>query len=315
MSITELKRTSRYVTNKHLRTVWLRAFRMWQRRPHEVAPLSDAFHECSSCKTSFQGNFCPRCGQSAAIGRFSFKRSLMLFLDVWGIGNRSMFRSIRDLMFRPGYMIRDYLSGMQSAYFPPFKMFFLLTALSFVVEHGFTFGLDEKDAGRDNTRTEQVEDVNEDATGRYLTVNGEKVDAPMYYAGVKFAKTMNMFRKKNPAIFALFSLVFFSLPLYFFFLRKSPTIPDLRFSEFIIALVYTANCYSVFSITAKLLSSDILAIIAFLMVFVALKQFSGYSKLRLLGYLTLTVIISLIALAALMALVIFIIYQTSLRPA
>ena len=33
-------------------------------------------------------------------------------------------------------MIRDYLRGMQMAYFPPFKMFFLLIALSLVVDSG-----------------------------------------------------------------------------------------------------------------------------------------------------------------------------------
>jgi hypothetical protein len=49
------------------------------------------------------------------VGRFSFKKAALLFLDVWGVGNRSMFRSIRDLMLRPGFVIRDYLSGMQSA--------------------------------------------------------------------------------------------------------------------------------------------------------------------------------------------------------
>ena len=33
-------------------------------------------------------------------------------------------------------MIRDYLRGMQMAYFPPFKMFFLLLALSLLVNSG-----------------------------------------------------------------------------------------------------------------------------------------------------------------------------------
>ena len=105
-----------YLKSKEKRAVWLRAFRIWQRRPYEVAPLSEESHECSSCKTVFTGNYCPRCGQPSEVGRFSFKKALLLFLDVWGIGNRSMFRSLRDLMFRPGYMIRDYLRGMQSAY-------------------------------------------------------------------------------------------------------------------------------------------------------------------------------------------------------
>lgn len=312
MTITDLKKASRYVTDKHRRTVWLRAFRIWQLRPHEVAPIADATHECASCKTVFQGNYCPRCGQSAAIARFSFKRAALLFLDVWGIGNRSMFRSLRDLMFRPGYMIRDYLRGMQSAYFPPFKMFFLLTALAFVVEHGFSLGLDEKeDATPAKPRAELIDEPDNDSPGDELTTNGEKIESPMYYAGVKIAKTMNMLRKKNPAIFALLTLVLFSLPLYFFFLRKSPAIPDMRFSEFIVALVYTANSFSIFSIAGNLLHSDILRFIAVLMVFVALKQFSGYSKLRLLGYITLTAIISLLTLTVLIALLIYILYKTT----
>ena len=59
-----------------------------------------------------------------------------MFLDVWGLGNRGMFRTIRDLILRPGYMIRDYLQGMQMAYFPPFKMFFLLITLALLVQSG-----------------------------------------------------------------------------------------------------------------------------------------------------------------------------------
>ena len=47
-----------------------------------------------------------------------------------------MFRTLRDLLLRPGYMIRDYISGMQMAYFPPFKLLFLLTALWTLVQSG-----------------------------------------------------------------------------------------------------------------------------------------------------------------------------------
>ena len=113
-----------------------RQFKKWQHKPHQVAPLSEEMHECATCGTHFEGNYCPRCGQSAQIGRYSFKKALLLFLDVWGVGNRGMFRSIRDLLFRPGYMIRDYLRGMQMAYFPPFKMLFLLCTLSILVNSG-----------------------------------------------------------------------------------------------------------------------------------------------------------------------------------
>lgn len=327
-----MKRTIKYLTNKEKRAVWLRAFYMWQRRPYEVDPLSEVTHECASCHTEFQGNYCPRCGQPAGVGRFSFKKAMLLFLDVWGVGNRSMFRSIRDLMFRPGYMIRDYLRGMQSAYFPPFKMFFLLMAFSLVVKQGIDLGLSDAIASSQTEQTAEApldsleQSLNEiamqaedslakhrekadlNAKERQLTINGKKVESPMYYAGAKFAMIMDKLRDENPAIFSLFMLLLFSLPFYLF-IRHSPNIPDLRYSEFTVALVYTSNTFSIYSTIGDLLSSSIIKIIAFLMIFITFKQLLGYSKLRLLGYLSLSIFIVVLVIAAIMGLGIYIAIQ------
>lgn len=295
------------ISDNQQRKVWWRAFRIWQRRPHELAPLKEEQHVCASCGTSFEGNYCPRCGQSAKIGRFSFKKALLLFLDVWGLGNRGMFRSIRDLMLRPGYMIRDYIGGMQSAYFPPFKMFFLLAALALVIEHGFELTEDEetvkeeaqkeeiakKDLAKEELAKEGVKmEWSNASIEEPIHINGQDMEKPMYQAGWKFAKTMNTLRKKNPAFFALLTLLLFSLPLFYFF-RKAPAIPDLHFPEFFVALVYTANTYSLYSIAGNLLNSGILKMIAVLMAFVALKQFSGYSMRRVLGYALLSSLLSI----------------------
>ena len=113
-----------------------KAFCEWQRRPSRIPQMAEVHHRCCTCGQEYQGNYCPCCGQSARIGRYSFKNALLLFLDVWGMGNRGMFRTLRDLILRPGYLIRDYISGMQMAYFPPFKLLFLLTALTLVVQSG-----------------------------------------------------------------------------------------------------------------------------------------------------------------------------------
>lgn len=250
----------------------------------------------------------------------------MLFLDVWGMGNRSMFRSLRDLIFRPGYLIRDYIGGMQSAYFPPFKMFFVLAALALLVEHGFSLSLNDSGAKLETGQVvvEQVdEDKNEDKNeiaapveslgpeGAVvnLEVDDEEPKSPMYYRGRKFSQFMTSLWEKNPAIFAFISLLLFSWPLYFF-LRKSPTIPDLRYSEFVVTLAYTSNSYSIFSIVGNLLDSLLLKILSFVMIFVALKQFSSYSIKRLLGYIILTAIISFLVFASVFGIGIFITYKT-----
>lgn len=301
----------KFLPSKEKRAVWLRAFHIWQLRPHEVAPLSDANHTCSSCGTHFQGNYCPRCGQAASVGRFSFKKAFLLFIDVWGIGNRGMFRSIRDLMLRPGYMIRDYLKGMQSAYFPPFKMFFLLAALSIVVDQGFSLGLDEAaaEAEKQNTEAAQeqtVEELKKEARQEF-NVKGEAVDSAIAMSGLKVVNMMDVLRTKNPAVFSLLTLSLFSLPLFWFF-RSTPNIPDMRYPEFLVALVYTSNSYSLYSILGRLLDSDLIRLLAAIMVFVALKQFSGYAKKRVLGYIVLSFLISIIIFICLITAVVAIYY-------
>jgi hypothetical protein len=295
------KKVGNYLTNKGKRAVLIRAFHLWQRRPHEVAPLSESPHECAACGTEYQGNFCPRCGQSASIGRFSFKKAALLFLDVWGMGNRSMFRSLRDLVLRPGYMIRDYLCGMQSAYFPPFKMFFILLTFMFIIDQGINLNLEEtatQPIGDQTEIVEQEEQVVKEDLSQATDKQKEQQKSPLYRIGHLFGRIMFALWEKNPALFVLLTLLLFLWPLYFF-LRHSPNIPDLRFAEFIVAMVYTSNSFSIIVMLGMLLGSSILKVIAVFMIFVTLSQFSGYRKRRILAYMPLTLIISVATLALL----------------
>lgn len=57
-----------------------REFKEWQHRPYQVAPLLQEVHTCTTCDTCYQGNYCPRCGQSSRIGRYSLKTAFCCFL-------------------------------------------------------------------------------------------------------------------------------------------------------------------------------------------------------------------------------------------
>ena len=298
----------------------LAAFRQWQHTPHEVAPASDVERECATCHTRYVGNFCPRCGQSARIGRFSFKSALLLYIDVWGLGNRGMFRTIRDLMLRPGYMIRDYLSGMQMAYFPPFKMFFLLATLSFLISSGMNIKL-QNTLSRDeasnvqsiNTDTSDSTDAvatsddtamvtnsdslaivtNSDSTAvavsteEIIPLQNSDIDAKIQTNKERMAviaQKIAVFQKKFPNLFALAWLLAFSFYLYLFF-RKSPAYPGMRYSELAVAMIYTSNMYSIFSNIVDFLCIDIalLDICLLLLPLVPLHQLSGFRWTKLLG--------------------------------
>ena len=267
-----------------------RRFGEWKQQPHQVAPLSEEEHECATCGTRFEGNYCPRCGQSAKIGRYSFKKALLLFLDVWGVGNRGMFRSIRDLILRPGYMIRDYLRGMQMAYFPPFKMFFLLIALSLVVDSGLNIqGINRSKQNEaeeqeivagwfNNSEEKQTEKQAKEASTQNTDITdrteGEKT-------GDLVSGKLDKLLKQHTSAFILGSLLLFSLPLYLLF-RHSPAIPDLRLSECFVAMVYITNMYIIYDIVPSFLCFSVKAemiygMLAMLLAIIPIKQLSGYS--------------------------------------
>ena len=257
------------------------AFREWQRRPYEVAPLSQEQHCCKTCGTEFVGNYCPRCGQSARIGRYSFKKALLLFLDVWGLGNRGMFRTLRDLILRPGYMIRDYLSGMQMAYFPPFKLFFLLMTLSLVVESGFNInGQNYFEVSREMVRQGFSDAFNEPVSSELPPEAAAETQA-MNDMSKEYGLKVMEYAQRFPNVTALTMLLVMSGLLYIFF-RKSPNIPDLRFSELLVALVYTADMYSIYTIVMEFFSISLTAqYVAMLLPLVPLKQMSGFPWWRI----------------------------------
>ena len=254
-----------------------RRFSEWKEQPHQVAPLSDEAHECPTSGTHYEGNYCPRCGQSCKIGRYSFKNALLLYLDVWGVGNRGMFRSIRDLMLRPGYMIRDYLRGMQMAYFPPFKMFFLFIALMLVVDSG----LNIQGINRMKQNNGEVEQVLNEAFNIEETKPEAKTPKKEVSYTEKATDKLNAWIEQHTSAFHLILLLLFSLPFYLMF-RHSPAIPDLRLSECIVAMVYISTMLIIYNIVPSLLcfstkAEMIYSILTLLLVIIPLKQLTGYS--------------------------------------
>jgi hypothetical protein len=284
-----------------------RAFKEWQQRPYQVAPLSQEEHTCATCGTSYQGNYCPRCGQSSRIGRYSMKTAFLLFLDVWGLGNRGMFRSIRDLLLRPGYMIRDYLGGMQMAYFPPFKMFFLLATLSILVNGGLNIKGDNQfeTAVQSYERTfdMSIRTVPADENASVET-GKDKADIELQDRINNNVRSFIRFVFDHQTIIELVWLLVLSLPLYVLF-RNCPAIPDLYYTEFFVAMIYITNLMNIVSTVFSFFCMDlsINGLLTPLLSIIALKQLCGYSYLRtILGLIASFIIIS-IAVMIIMVLV------------
>lgn len=96
--------------------------RRQQQRMIIPSTVDDSERMCSNCGHRYTGRVCPQCGQAGTWSRYTWKQAFLNLLDIWGLGNRPMFRTLRELFWRPGYMVRDYLNGHRQFYFPPFKL-------------------------------------------------------------------------------------------------------------------------------------------------------------------------------------------------
>ena len=109
-----------------------RQFRRWQEQPFDYHDSHD-HHGCCNCGAESENNYCPRCGQKAVYGPITWHSVWQGILDVWGVGTRSLPYSLWQLMWRPGYLIRDYISGKRQVSFPPVKMLVIVGVAIFFI--------------------------------------------------------------------------------------------------------------------------------------------------------------------------------------
>lgn len=238
-----------------------RRFCQWQKTPFTVAPMSDSACVCSTCGTEFRGNFCPRCGQSARVKpKMTLWKTFLLFLDVWGLGNRGMFRTLRDLILRPGYLIADYISGKRNAYFPPFKLMFLLTTLSLLVGHGWN--IRHEIYTRELMEPEAIE----------AAAQGDEI-LQIFFTEVH---DVLQFQISYPALWQLITMLVVGT-FFFFLFRNTKQHGRLDYHEFVIAMVYMVNMVSIYMIAMRFFGVFVSMIFwANLLYVIPLKQLSGY---------------------------------------
>lgn len=89
--------------------------------------------QCRNCQTTFEGTFCPNCGQKdvdleRALGEL-VGEVLRETLDVDG----RAWRTVRALFLRPGELTSEYLLGRRRSYTPPLRLYLAISVSFFVL--------------------------------------------------------------------------------------------------------------------------------------------------------------------------------------
>ena len=152
---------------------YYRHFCRWQQaEPHYVNRHQDSVQNCHNCGTEFADNFCPRCGQRAEVGRVGWKSIKDNVALLWGMDSRSLGYTLFQLLTRPGYLVRDYISGRRLVSFPPVKILVIVCLFVVIFETVFHLHRDVLSLTFNNQAVNQViEWINSQKNWATLLVN------------------------------------------------------------------------------------------------------------------------------------------------
>ena len=115
---------------------WFTDYRQWQRDPFRHIPSpSEEIHHCHCCDNDYTVNYCPTCGQKVGGKHITWASVGQGVMDLWGMGSRSLPYTLWQLIWRPGYVIGDYISGRRQISFPPIKMLVFVALFVFIISN------------------------------------------------------------------------------------------------------------------------------------------------------------------------------------
>ena len=111
--------------------------------------------ECLNCKTIFEGNFCPNCGQKSQTKRFTFGKIINDAFKTITNTDKGLFSNFKNLTLHPGKYINGYIEGKRINVFNPFSYALIAIGLYLFMDHYYDYSLFEsfKSSGYNKERT------------------------------------------------------------------------------------------------------------------------------------------------------------------
>jgi hypothetical protein len=88
---------------------------------------------CGNCGRRFVGSFCPDCGQEAAEPRQPVLDYLREVLSGFFSLDARAWRTLRQLLARPGFLTVDWFAGRRARYVPPLRLYVFISIVFFAV--------------------------------------------------------------------------------------------------------------------------------------------------------------------------------------
>jgi hypothetical protein len=86
---------------------------------------------CLNCRYVVENRFCPNCGQENTDTRKTFIQLFVHFFEDLTHYENSFWKTIRNLIFKPSSLTKEYLSGKRMSYLAPIRLYIFISFVTF----------------------------------------------------------------------------------------------------------------------------------------------------------------------------------------
>jgi hypothetical protein len=137
--------------------------------------------DCLNCGAIVHGRYCHICGQENVVPKESFWHMVThFFYDVTHFDS-NFFHTVHHLLFKPGFLSKEYTAGRRASYLHPIRMYVFTSAVFFLLFFGFF-------KNSDNTKTNIDDPLTKSQRERYIrdiTRSLNKDSAIKYLEGLR----------------------------------------------------------------------------------------------------------------------------------
>jgi Protein of unknown function (DUF3667) len=101
-------------------------------QPAPVPGGALAAARCENCGAALSGRYCAACGQRAEPPVHSLWHFMQVAAEDLTHADSRLWRTLAALLFRPGYLTREFLAGRRARYLPPVRLYLVLSVAFFL---------------------------------------------------------------------------------------------------------------------------------------------------------------------------------------
>jgi hypothetical protein len=93
---------------------------------------TDAIARCDNCGAAVSGRYCAACGQRLEPPVHSLWHFAQVATEDLTHADSRLWRTLAALLFRPGYLTREFLAGRRARYLPPVRLYLVISVVFFL---------------------------------------------------------------------------------------------------------------------------------------------------------------------------------------